>query len=92
MMTRWSLFLFTLKLFQNSKVNQYNPPYYRLKKKITLSYAEKVFYKIQYPCMIEPLRKVGIGELPQYDKGHLQKKKKKKQKNLQLILHLKVKN
>lgn len=48
----------------------------RLKKKITLSYAEKIFYKIQHPCMIKPLRKVGIGELPQYDKGHPQKTKK----------------
>lgn len=45
----------------------------RLKKKVTLSYAEKLFYKIQHPCMIKPLRKVGIGQLPQYDKGHLQK-------------------
>ena len=33
--------------------------------------AEKAFDKIQHPFMIKTLQKVGRGNLPQYNKGHI---------------------
>ena len=34
-------------------------------------HAERAFDKIQHTFMIKTLQKVGIGNLPQHDKGHI---------------------
>ena len=33
--------------------------------------AEKAFDKIQHPFIIKTLQKVGVGNLPQHNKGHI---------------------